>query len=122
LEALTRQRRALERDVEACRSRLSCQPKDNLTRLHGLLGVLEACPDEERAATRAMLKTLIAALVTEVVVYIQRRGKYDRRCWAWVCYGDRRWREVFISEAGWSWTQAGEGAIDFTALAADGWD
>jgi hypothetical protein len=118
LEGLVRQRCSLERDIEACGGRLSCQPRDNVTRLHGLLGVLEGCPEEELAATRAMIK----ALVKEVVVYVQRRGKYDRRCWAWLCYADGRWRRVFISEAGWSVTQEGEGDIDFTALAAEGWD
>jgi hypothetical protein len=45
-----------------------------------------------------VIKALVAGLVSRVVVYIQRRGKDDRHCWAWLCYEDRRWRPVFISE------------------------
>jgi hypothetical protein len=59
-----------------------------------------------------------------VVVFLQKRGKYERRCWAWVIYGDGRWRKVFIDQDGVSVTVAAgeEEPLEFVVAAGEGWE
>jgi hypothetical protein len=73
---------------------------------------------------RTRIKDLIGSSVAKVVVYLQRRGKYERRCWVWIIYHDGRWRRLFIDQDGTSVTlAAGEDeALEFDVVADQGWE
>jgi hypothetical protein len=57
-------------------------------------------------------------------VYLQKKGKHARRCWAWIIYVDGRWRKVFIDAEGVSVTvAAGEAEpLEFVVLEGEGWE
>jgi hypothetical protein len=53
-----------------------------------------------------------------VVVYLQARGKYERRGCVWIIYGDGRWPKAFIDQDGVSVTVAAgeEEPLEFVVL------
>jgi hypothetical protein len=123
LAVLLREEKSLAAALEQARARVSAEPVAQQRQLRTLLDLLDQTPPEERPRVRSQVKALIASLVAKVVVYIQRKGKYGRRCWAWVIYHDGRWRRVFIDQDGSSITvAAGEDEpLEFHVVEGEGW-
>jgi DNA invertase Pin-like site-specific DNA recombinase len=108
LTRAVRRRKGLGEQLEAARSKASSQPVRQMERLQA---VLKMASDPEG---RQQLRGLIAALVKKVEVLVQKRGRYERRCWVTIRFHCGVVRQLMITGSGAAMTWVcGEGE--------DGW-
>lgn len=121
LTRITRSIKETETDLDKARAAVSTQPQAQMAELQSLLKILES--PEATPETRVMARALINSLVTKIMVYIQRNGRYRRRAWVWVYFFDGSRRKIFIDENGLTVTiKEDEAATDFKVTQPPGWE